>query len=195
MVWCDDLMYEIQSRSTNTRVKCWNSRSYLRLLPRGKYTVVSRSKRVIILANDTDIVGFIYNCQYLKNNGLRKIWIRGVGKTYWYIPLHSLADTIGTAICQQLPPMHCLTGHGVKSNCIWAIFPSVRNCISTIFSSIQKCISFVFTIIFKCISVIFNSFGIWISVIFSYIRKWCRLILSCICKCISVIFSSIHRCC
>ena len=89
----------------------------LRLLPHGKYTVVNGSKRVIILANDTDIiVGFIYNCQYLKDNGLRELWIRGgVEKISRYIPLHTLGDTIGTAICQQLPAMQCLAGHNADS--------------------------------------------------------------------------------
>ena len=88
----------------------------LRLLPHAKYAVNRECSRVIVLANDTDIiVAFICHCHFLKNLGLQELWIRGgIGKTTRYIPIHTLDTNLGS-LCKKLPAMHCLTGNNANS--------------------------------------------------------------------------------
>ena len=89
----------------------------LRLLPHAKYAVEKMNRRVVVLANDTDIiVAFIYHCSYFSSVGLKELWIRGgVGKTTRYIPIHTLVINLGTSLCKKLPAIHCLTGHDANS--------------------------------------------------------------------------------
>ena len=88
----------------------------LRLLPHAKYAVNRECSRVIVLANDTDIiVAFICHCHFLKNLGLQELWIRGgMGKITRYIPIHTLDTNLGY-LCKKLPAMHCLTGNDANS--------------------------------------------------------------------------------
>ena len=89
----------------------------LRFFPHAKYAVENGGKRIVALGNDTDIIiGFIYHCQYLKDIGLKELWIRGGNaKTTRYIPIHILVIKLGAPICKQLSAMHCLTGHDANS--------------------------------------------------------------------------------
>ena len=87
------------------------------LLPHAKYAVENGTEKIIVLSNDTDvIVGFIYHCRNLLNNGLKELWLRGgVGVTTRFIPIHTLINNLGPSLCEQMPAMHCLTGHDANS--------------------------------------------------------------------------------
>lgn len=58
----------------------------------------------------------------LHSLGLHELWIQvGVGQSTCYMPLHKLAEEIGSLMCKVLPAVHFLTGsyitskHGTKS--------------------------------------------------------------------------------
>ena len=60
-------------------------------------------KRILILANDTNILGI----SFFTEIGAEKLWISfGMGKKMRYIPIHNLCDAISPAKAQALPALH-----------------------------------------------------------------------------------------
>jgi len=74
-------------------------------------------KRVVVLANDTDIlVLLLYHWHTFQTHGLLELWMRGgSGDTTRYIPVHTLATNLGQATCKILIALHMLTGADTTS--------------------------------------------------------------------------------
>ena len=83
-----------------------------RIIPHALHAVNCGATRVVLLSNDTDVMVLaLHFWNIFKGHGLKELWIRaGVGNTTRYIPLHSLADRLGTQICKVLIALHHLTG-------------------------------------------------------------------------------------
>ena len=70
-------------------------------------------ERVIICANDTDI---ITTCVYYAANLLKdlpELWVRTERKNY--LPIHSIATALRPAHCRALPFIHSLSGRDTTS--------------------------------------------------------------------------------
>ncbi len=68
--------------------------------------------RVVILANDTDVLVLALHHWHLFHvNGLQELWMRGgTGNTTRYIPVHIIANKIGQPLRRSLLALHMLTG-------------------------------------------------------------------------------------
>ena len=67
--------------------------------------------RLIILSPDTDVIIIAFYYYYNSINAISKHWfITGNGYNKRFIPIHSIADSLGASICSLLPIFHCLTG-------------------------------------------------------------------------------------
>jgi hypothetical protein len=84
----------------------------VRIIPHALRVVNCGVTRVVLLSNDTDVMVLaLHFWNIFKGHGLKELWIRvGVGNTMRYIPIHSLADKLGTQICKVLIALHHLTG-------------------------------------------------------------------------------------
>ena len=82
-----------------------------RLMPHTLDAAKRNHDRVIVLSSDTDVlVLLLYYWNIFNRNGLKELWVRaGVGDTTRYLPVHTLADKIGS-LCSVLPAVHALTG-------------------------------------------------------------------------------------
>ena len=68
-------------------------------------------ERVIIYSNDTDVVVYLlYYVHQFKDLGIKELWIKyGNGDSTRYIPIHKLADVMGSNIANlYLRLMYCL---------------------------------------------------------------------------------------
>ena len=79
------------------------------------YTVQSQDvKRVILHANDTDVIVL---CIYYSGTllaDLKEFWIRSKSETY--LPIHEIAKAMGPQQCKVLPFIHSLSGRDITSN-------------------------------------------------------------------------------
>ena len=69
--------------------------------------------KLIIHANDTDVVLLLYHASSLHQAGLKEIWMRTSVDSY--LPIHELANHLGGGLCKALPFIHSLTGRDTTS--------------------------------------------------------------------------------
>jgi len=83
-----------------------------RIIQHAMHATRNRKKCIIVLSTDSDVmVLLMHYWSQLKISGLQELWIKtGVGDSTRFIPIHTLASTIGTDVCRVLPAVHCLTG-------------------------------------------------------------------------------------
>jgi hypothetical protein len=71
-------------------------------------------QRVIVHANDTDVIVMcIYYASTLLND-LEELWVR-TGPDNYYLPIHQIAKSLGPAQCRALPFLHSLSGRDTTS--------------------------------------------------------------------------------
>ncbi len=78
-------------------------------------TEVERVKRVVIYANDTDVVVLCvyYYKTKLQEMELKELWMRMQQDSY--LPIHDIATRLDASICQALPFIHSLSGRDITS--------------------------------------------------------------------------------
>ena len=88
----------------------------LRIIPHAIDCANNASKRLVILSNDTDVtIVTLYYWSILQSIGHQDCWVKfGVSNTTRYIPLHTLAERIGS-LTKFLPSVHALTGNDIIS--------------------------------------------------------------------------------
>ena len=88
----------------------------LRIIPHAIDCANNGSKRLVILSNYTDVtIVTLYYWSILQSIGHQECWVKfGVSNTTRYIPLHTLAERIGS-LTKFLPSIHALTGNDITS--------------------------------------------------------------------------------
>ena len=86
-----------------------------RILLHAIYSVQNEDvQRVIVHANDTDVIVMcIYYASTLLND-LEELWVR-TGPDNYYLPIHQIAKSLGPAQCRALPFLHSLSGRDTTS--------------------------------------------------------------------------------
>ncbi|KAG1682452.1 Solute carrier family 22 member 2 [Nymphon striatum] len=83
-----------------------------RIIPHVLHAVQHGMRRIVVLSSDTDVsILLIYYWATFLSNGLQELWVKaGVGDSTRFIPIHTLASRLGSALCHVLPAVHMLTG-------------------------------------------------------------------------------------
>ena len=87
-----------------------------RLLLHSVYaTQVEGVKRIVIYANDTDVVvmAVYYYKTKLQELGLEELWMKTQQDSY--LPIHQIATALDADLCRALPLIHSLSGRDITS--------------------------------------------------------------------------------
>ena len=86
-----------------------------RLLLHAVYATRVGTKRIVVLANDTDVVilSIYYFRTLLHEVGLHELWMKTEEDTY--LPIHDIAFALDDEICRALPLLHSLSGRDTIS--------------------------------------------------------------------------------
>ena len=87
-----------------------------RLMLHAIYAIqVEGVKRVVIYANDTDIVvlRLYYFMTKLQEMGLEELWMKTHHESY--LPIHEISRKLDVSICHALPLIHSLSGRDISS--------------------------------------------------------------------------------
>ena len=109
----------------------------LRIIPHVYDSLISGTKSVVVLSNDTDVVTLLfYYMPHFTSEGLQELWVKyGTGTHERFIPLHLIAEKLGITFCKVVYKAHVLPGCdmtskvGSKTNAlkvsIWCILGKV----------------------------------------------------------------------
>lgn len=87
-----------------------------RIFVHAKRMTVKGNKSLMIKANDTDVVIAMPVLFPLKEIGLKYLWIAyGQGLNTRWIPVHQLAENVGTSRSSGMPFFHAFTGCDIVS--------------------------------------------------------------------------------
>ncbi|KAG1657357.1 Phosphatidylinositol 4-kinase type 2-alpha [Nymphon striatum] len=78
-------------------------------------TQVEGVKRIVMYANDTDVIvlAVYYYKTKLKKLGLDEFWMKTQQDSY--LPIHKIANTLDADLCRALPLIHSLSGRDITS--------------------------------------------------------------------------------
>jgi hypothetical protein len=74
-------------------------------------------KRLLVISNDTDtVVRLLHFVRYWQDLGLQELWVEfGSGDRRRHLPIHTLANKMGSNLCKILLKVHVLTGDDAVS--------------------------------------------------------------------------------
>lgn len=88
-----------------------------RLVRHCAWEVDHETRRLLVISNDTDtIVRLLYFIPQFREKGLQEMWVEyGTGERRRHLPLHILADKLGTPMSKVIVKAHVLTGDDALS--------------------------------------------------------------------------------
>ncbi|KAG1656448.1 hypothetical protein GQR58_023929 [Nymphon striatum] len=104
------------NESPVTELQSTHEEADTRLLLHSIYaTQVEGVKRIVMYANDTDVIvlAVYYYKTKLKKLGLDEFWMKTQQDSY--LPIHKIANTLDADLCRALPLIHSLSGRDITS--------------------------------------------------------------------------------
>ncbi|KAG1668553.1 Protein smg8 [Nymphon striatum] len=105
------------NESPVTELQSTHEEADTRLLLHSIYaTQVEGVKRIVMYANDTDVIvlAVYYYKTKLKKLGLDEFWMKTQQDSY--LPIHKIANTLDADLCRALPLIHSLSGRDITSH-------------------------------------------------------------------------------